>query len=108
MILLHRHYGCLNGSMYTAFNLINGIDVQETEARIVKYKQENAAIIEENIRREEQYAQYLKEQEEAERLEREQRAEELRKIEEAERQERGLEMVNHQKERDQYPLATRR
>lgn len=88
MILLHRHYRCLNGSMYTAFNLINGIDVQETEARIVKYKQENAAIIEENIRREEQYAQYLKEQEEAERLEREQRAEELRKIEEAERQER--------------------
>ena len=54
----------------------------------MKYKQENAALIELNIQREEQYAQYLREQEEAERLEREQRAMELRKLEEQEREER--------------------
>ncbi|KAK7693300.1 hypothetical protein QCA50_002867 [Cerrena zonata] len=71
-----------------AFNLINGIDIPQTEARIAQYKIENAAIIEDNLRKEEQYAQYLKEHEEAERLEREQRAEELRKLEEAERLER--------------------
>ena len=71
-----------------AFNLINDIDVPQTEARIAKYKQENAALIELNIQREEQYAQYLKEQEEAERQEREQRALELRRLEEEEREER--------------------
>ena len=71
-----------------AFNLINDIDVAETEARIAKYKQENAALIQLNIQREEQYAQYLREQEEAERLEREQRAAELRRLEEEEREER--------------------
>ncbi|KAI0080607.1 CDK-activating kinase assembly factor [Panus rudis PR-1116 ss-1] len=70
------------------FNLINDIDVAETEARIAKYKAENAAIIERNRQREEQYAEYLKEQEEAERIEREQRAAELRRLEEEEREER--------------------
>ncbi|KAJ3556531.1 hypothetical protein NM688_g1978 [Phlebia brevispora] len=70
------------------FNLINDIDVPETEARIAKYKKENAALIELNIQREEQYAQYLKEQEDSERLEREQRAEELRRLDEEEREER--------------------
>lgn len=54
----------------------------------MQYRKENAALIELNIQREEQYAQYLKEQEEAERLEREQRAEELRRLEEQEREER--------------------
>lgn len=54
----------------------------------MKYKQENAALIELNVQREEQYAQYLREQEEAERLEREQRAAELRRLEEEEREER--------------------
>ena len=48
------------------FNLINDIDVPETEARIAAYRKENAALIELNLQREEQYAQYLKEQEEAE------------------------------------------
>ncbi|GJE86955.1 CDK-activating kinase assembly factor [Phanerochaete sordida] len=70
------------------FNLINDIDVAETEARVARYKQENAALIELNIQREEQYAQYLREQEEAERQEREQRAAELRRLEEEEREER--------------------
>ncbi|KAF7796875.1 hypothetical protein EIP86_008060 [Pleurotus ostreatoroseus] len=70
------------------FNLINDIDVPETEARIARYKKENAALIELNVQREEQYAQYLKEQEDAERLEREQRAEELRRLDEAEREAR--------------------
>lgn len=71
-----------------AFNLINDVNVAETEARIAQYKKENAAAIEHNLQREEQYAQFLREQEEAERLDREQRAEELRRLEEEEREER--------------------
>ncbi|KAI0703583.1 CDK-activating kinase assembly factor MAT1-domain-containing protein [Cytidiella melzeri] len=71
-----------------AFNLINDIDLPQTEARIVRYKQENAEVIQLNIQREEQYAQYLRELEEAERQEREQRALELRRAEEEEREER--------------------
>jgi len=71
-----------------AFHLINDIDIPETEARVAKYKIENAALIELNVQREEQYAQYLKEQEDADRLEREQRASELRKAEAEEREER--------------------
>ncbi|KAI0747976.1 CDK-activating kinase assembly factor [Daedaleopsis nitida] len=71
-----------------AFNLINDIDVVETEARIVQYRIENAAIIELNVKREEEYQRYLQEQEELERQERELRAQELRRIEEEERDER--------------------
>ena len=52
-----------------AFNLINDIDVAETEARIQQYRQENAALIELNMKREEEYQRYLQEQEEAERQE---------------------------------------
>ncbi|KAI0928866.1 hypothetical protein AcV5_006298 [Taiwanofungus camphoratus] len=74
-----------------AFNLINDIDVPETEARIAAYRLENAALIELNIQREEQYQKYLKEQEETERFEREQRALELRRAEEEEREEREKE-----------------
>ncbi|KAF5324489.1 hypothetical protein D9611_004482 [Ephemerocybe angulata] len=70
------------------FNLINDIDVPETEARIQKYKAENAALIELNLQREEAYARALKEQEEGERREREARALELRQEEEAEREEK--------------------
>ena len=70
-----------------AFNLINDIDVPETEARVTQYRKDNAALIELNIQREEQYAQYLKDQEDADRQEREQRAEELRRLEEQEREE---------------------
>jgi len=73
------------------FNLINDIDVPETEARIARYKRENAALIELNVQREEHYAQYLKELEEADRQEREQRALELRRAEEEEREEREKE-----------------
>lgn len=72
----------------TAFHLINEIDIPETEARIAKYKIENANLIELNNQREEQYIQYLKEQEEADRIEREQRASELRRAEEEEREEK--------------------
>ncbi|KXN90476.1 RNA polymerase II transcription factor B subunit 3 [Leucoagaricus sp. SymC.cos] len=71
-----------------AFNLINEIDIPETEARIARYRTENAALIELNIQREEAYVQQLKEQEEAERREREIRAQELRREEEEEREER--------------------
>ncbi|KAI0781088.1 CDK-activating kinase assembly factor [Trametes elegans] len=70
------------------FNLINDIDVPETEARIARYRKENAALIELNAKREEDYARYLQEQEEIERQEREFRAQELRRIEEEERAER--------------------
>ena len=68
-----------------AFNLINDIDVPETQARIAAYRKENAAFIELNQQREEAYAHALKEQEEAERRERQLRAEELRRAEEEER-----------------------
>ena len=68
-----------------AFNLINDIDIPETQARIAAYRKENAAFIELNQQREEAYAQALKEQEEAERRERQLRAEELRRAEEEER-----------------------
>ncbi|GBE82375.1 RNA polymerase II transcription factor B subunit 3 [Sparassis crispa] len=71
-----------------AFNLINDIDIPQTEARIAAYRIENAALIELNVQREEQYIQQLKQQEEAERLEREQHALELRRAEEEEREER--------------------
>ncbi|KAF4604086.1 TFIIH/NER complex subunit [Pleurotus pulmonarius] len=70
------------------FNLINEIDLPKTEARILQYRAENAALIELNIQREEAYAQSLKDQEEAERKEREQRAAELRRQEEEEREEK--------------------
>ena len=68
-----------------AFNLINEIDIPETQARIAAYRKENAALIELNQQREEAYAQALKEQEDAERRERQLRAEELRRAEEEER-----------------------
>ncbi|KAI6110041.1 CDK-activating kinase assembly factor [Pisolithus sp. B1] len=70
------------------FNLINEINIPETEARIEAYRKENAALIELNVRREEQYTQELKQQEEQERLEREQRAQEARRLEELEREEK--------------------
>ncbi|KAG6869076.1 hypothetical protein C0993_003396 [Termitomyces sp. T159_Od127] len=70
------------------FNLINDIDITKTEARIQAYREENAALIELNIQREEAYVQALKEQEEADRRERENRAMELRREEEEEREER--------------------
>lgn len=73
------------------FNLIHNIDIPETEARIAAYRQENAALIELNIQREEQYHKYLKEQEDAERQEREQRAFEQRRLEDEEREEREKE-----------------
>lgn len=71
-----------------AFNLINDINIPETDARIAAYRRENAALTELNIQREEQYQKHLKEQEEAERQEREQRALELRRFEEEEREAR--------------------
>ena len=74
--------------MPVAFNLINDIDVAQTEARIQAYRAENAALIELNIQREEQTAQALKEQEEYDRTLREQRALELRREVEEEREDR--------------------
>lgn len=72
-----------------AFNLVNDIDVVATQARVEKYKAENAAIIEANLQREAAYARALQEHEELERKEREIRAEELRREEEEEREEKA-------------------
>ena len=71
-----------------AFNLINDIDVAQTEARIQAYRAENAALIEFNIQREEQSAQALKEQEEYDRKLREQRTLDIRREEDEEREDR--------------------
>lgn len=70
---------------YLAFNLINDIDVEETHKRIAKYRQENAALIQSNIQREQDYAKALQEADEAAKRERHVRAEELRQAEELER-----------------------
>ena len=78
-------------SVFPAFNLINDIDVPQTEARIAAYRAENAHLIELNIQREEVYTRELREHEEAERREREQRASQLRREEEEEREEREKE-----------------
>ena len=75
-------------SLLSAFNLINEINIPQTEARIAAYRAENAALIELNVQREEAYARALQEQEEGERRERESRALELRREEEEEREER--------------------
>ncbi|TFK25035.1 CDK-activating kinase assembly factor [Coprinopsis marcescibilis] len=69
------------------FNLLNDIDVPQTEARIAEYKKENSNLIELNHQREHAYLRALREQEEYERKEKEQRAFELRKAEEEEREE---------------------
>lgn len=70
------------------FNLINEINIPETEARIDAYRKENAALIELNVRRDEQYSQELRDQEEHDRMEREQRAQEARREQELEREEK--------------------
>ena len=74
-----------------AFNLINEIDVEKTEARIAAYRAENAALIELNIQREERDLMAAQEEEERERQERLDRAKEIRREEELERAERAKE-----------------
>lgn len=71
-----------------AFNLINEIDVPETEARIAAYRAENAALIQLNIQREKLEMQEVAEDEERERLKREERMRLIRQEEEEERLER--------------------
>lgn len=62
-----------------------------TEARITQYRQENAALIELNIQRDERDVSSLQEEEARERREREDLAEELRQQEEDERYEKERE-----------------
>jgi len=81
----HPHHFSKHTRQNAAFNLINDIDIPETQARVAAYRKENAALIELNQQREEAYAQALKEHEEAERRERHLRAEEIRRAEEEER-----------------------
>ncbi|KAH8829575.1 CDK-activating kinase assembly factor MAT1-domain-containing protein [Flagelloscypha sp. PMI_526] len=71
-----------------AWNMIHDIDREATKKRIEDYKAANAVIIAANIKREAEYAQALKDQEDHARKEREFRAEELRKQEDEEREER--------------------
>lgn len=55
---------CFDGfilSFCQAFNLINELDIPQTEARIAAYRAENATLIELNIQRDEAYAQSLRE-----------------------------------------------
>ncbi|KIK45807.1 hypothetical protein CY34DRAFT_77187 [Suillus luteus UH-Slu-Lm8-n1] len=85
---LHSYNDYLEEVEDITFNLINDVDIPQTEARILAHRRENAALIELNFQREEQYAQALKEQEELERQEKEQRALELRREQEIEREER--------------------
>lgn len=84
----HLFYSNGTSNGYPAFNLINDVDIPETESRIARYRAENAALIELNIQREEASAQHLREQEDAERREREFRAQELRRQDEEQREER--------------------
>ncbi|OAX40500.1 CDK-activating kinase assembly factor [Rhizopogon vinicolor AM-OR11-026] len=85
---LHTYNDYLEEVEDITFNLINDIDVPQTEARIAAHRAENAVLIELNLQREEQYAHALREQEELERQEKEQRALDLRREEEIEREER--------------------
>jgi CDK-activating kinase assembly factor MAT1 len=64
---------------HSAFNLINDQDLPETEARIAKYRAENAALIALNQQREQDAARLLAEQEAAARAERTQRADAARR-----------------------------
>ena len=91
MCFIYLLVGCFNLIVFQAFNLINELDIPQTEARIAAYRAENAALIELNIQRDEAYVQALREQEDAERREREQRASQLRREEEEEREEREKE-----------------
>jgi len=70
-----------------AFNLINEIDVPETEAKIASMRAENAALTELNIQRDQQAAQLLAEEEERQKLEKEERAREFRLQEAREKEE---------------------
>jgi len=95
---LHIDLALYLPNIISAFNLINNIDVQETEAKIANYKAANAALIALNMQREEAYALALKEQEDLDRREREARAAQLAQEEEQERLER---------EREQNELITK-
>ncbi|KAI5124330.1 hypothetical protein M0805_008937 [Coniferiporia weirii] len=73
------------------FNLINDVDLVETEERILKFRRENAAVIEANVQRDESYATLLREQEELDRQRRGERARELAREEEEAREARETE-----------------
>jgi len=81
----------LSDHICKAFNLINGIDLAGTEARINQYRLENAALIELNIQRDQRDIAGLMEEETRDRLEREERAEEQRRLDEEQRLEKERE-----------------
>ncbi|KAG0144129.1 hypothetical protein CROQUDRAFT_672543 [Cronartium quercuum f. sp. fusiforme G11] len=73
------------------FNLINDVDVAETEAKIKKFKQENQDLIAQNVVHEARQAELIKRKEEAIKREREERKAELIRLEEeARKEERAL------------------
>ncbi|OAV89597.1 hypothetical protein, variant [Puccinia triticina 1-1 BBBD Race 1] len=69
------------------FNLINGVDVAETEAKIKQFQIENQELIAQNAVHEARQAELSKRQEEAVRKEREERKAELLRLEEEARRE---------------------
>lgn len=75
----------------TAFNLINDVDVEETEATIKKFRDENQDLIAQNAVHEARQGELAKRKEEALKREREERKAELMRLEEeARREEREL------------------
>ncbi|KAA1101565.1 TFIIH/NER complex subunit [Puccinia graminis f. sp. tritici] len=69
------------------FNLINGVDVAETEAKIKRFQIENQELIAQNAVHEARQAELSKRQEEAIKKEREERKAELLRLEEEARRE---------------------
>jgi len=69
------------------FNLINGVDVAQTEAKIKQFQMENQELIAQNAVHEARQAELSKRQEEAIRKEREERKAELLRLEEEARRE---------------------
>ncbi|POW09003.1 hypothetical protein PSTT_07092 [Puccinia striiformis] len=69
------------------FNLINGVDVAETEAKIKQFQNENQELIAQNAVHEARQVELNKRQEEATRKEREERKAELLRLEEEARRE---------------------
>lgn len=80
--------------MFAAFNLLNNIDLPETERRIAAHAQANAALISANAEKLKLEALSQRERDELERKQREERQKAIREMEEFERAEeeriRGL------------------
>ncbi|KAH7107740.1 CDK-activating kinase assembly factor [Auriculariales sp. MPI-PUGE-AT-0066] len=88
---IHAYNDYLEWVEEMTFNLINDLDLAETEAQIAQFKAENAAVLEQNLQLEERATQELQEDEERERALREQNARALQTRDDAERAQREQE-----------------